>query len=613
MRAHVVQPMKLRIIIAAACAVLVLSLSQGVLGQRLGIWRSEGSSAAKPTKRFIVTLKDSAVGPTAVDPEVNAYGQYLSSVYGGNVRQVFSHAVHGYVSELTDGQASQLAADPTVLSVEEDRLMTLASTESSAPWHLDRVDQRALPLDSVYSYSQTASNVNIYIIDSGIRYTHVDFGGRADAVYDNVNDGWNGNDCNGHGTHVAGLAASSTYGVAKAAHVHAVRVVGCDSLTYMSNVLDGIDWVTAHHVGPSVANISLQIAGASISLETALANSTAAGVTYTVAAGNNNIDACNFTPSRAPSAITVGASDSTDSRASYSNIGPCVDVFAPGTALTSLSNANDTDTRTLSGTSMASPVVAGIAALYLSNHPSASVAEVTNAIKASASSGVLSNVDATTANLLVYSPLSQPAKVRIRKVAQTNGTKSPTSVFNYSAVNLDSSTFSLGPDATYQDTNVGVPAGTTTVTVTEAPAAGWVLSGISCVDTATGAPVTGSTGNISSRTATIAAQPGGDVTCTFTSQPTITTAANVSISGRMTTSAGNGIRAVRVSVTSMRTGQTYTVMSNAFGYYTFSDLPVGSAYMVSVGISPRYQFLDPVRILTLYEAVSDLNFTANTR
>jgi subtilisin family serine protease len=599
--------MKLRFAIGAVFTLLaVTSLHSAIFAHRHDARRSG-------TKRFIVLLKDNAVGSSAVEPEVNAYGQYLSNVYGGNVRQVFSHAAHGYVSELTDAQAADLANDPSVLSVEEDRLMTLSATESSAPWHLDRVDQRALPLDAVYSYSQTASNVNIYIIDTGIRYTHVDFGGRADAVYDNVNDGWNGNDCNGHGTHVAGLAASSTYGVAKGAHVHAVRVVGCTGATLMSSVLDGIDWVTAHHVGPSVANISLQIAGASFSLETALANSTAAGVTYTVAAGNSNVDACNFTPARAPSAITVGATDSTDSRAPYSNIGPCVDVFAPGTGLTSLSNANDTDTRGMSGTSMASPVVAGVAALYLSSHPSASVAEVTNAIKSTASSGILANVDATTPNLLVYAPLVQTARVRIRKVAQSTSGAGASSVFNYSAINLDSPAFSLTDSAIYQDTNVPVPSGATTITVTEAQATGWVLSGIGCVDNATGLPASNSTGNPSTRTAMIQAQPGADITCTFTSQPLGTTAAAASISGRVLSASGSALRGIRVSLVSMRTGRSYSAMSNSFGYYIFSDLPVGDSYTASVSSSGRYRFSDAVRVLTLYEAVSNLNFTSDNR
>lgn len=604
MRAHVIQPVKLRILVAAACAVLITFFSQST-----AFAQKDPSRAAK---RYIVVLKDSAINAPAVDPDVSAYGEYLSSRYGGNVRQVFSDAVRAYVSEMTSAQASRLAEDSGVLSVEEDRLMTLAAVESSAPWHLDRVDQRTLPLDTTYNYSQTASNVNIYILDTGVRHTHSDFGGRADLVYDNVGDGRNGEDCNGHGTHVAGLAASFTYGVAKAARLHSVRVVGCNGVTYMSNLLDGINWVTAHHTGPSVANISLQFGGGSFSLEAAIANSVASGVTYSVAAGNAGLDACGFTPAREPSAITVGATGSNDARASYSNVGPCVDVFAPGTGLTSLSNANDTDSRVLSGTSMASPVVAGIAALYLADHPSASATEVTNAIKSTASSGKLTSVDATTPNLLVYSRLGA-ANVKIRKLAQSVG-PAPASTFNYSAVNLDSPSFSLTNNATYEDGNVAVPSSSTTISVTEAPAYGWILTGISCTEVSTGLPtVTDSTVNVATRTATIRAQPGEDITCNFTSQPLAPTAAEVTVSGRTLNSQGYGIRGVNVTFVNTRTGRSYTATSNSFGAYSARNLLSGDLYIVSVSNTQRLKFSDPVRSLMLYDALSDLDFVAETR
>lgn len=605
--------MKLRVLILTVFALLTIASLQAIVIAQRSDAKSARAELLSRKQRFIVLLKDSAVGSMPAEVEVSAYGNYLAAVHGGDVKQVFSHAIHGYVSEMSSTEAAQIALDPNVLSVEEDRLMTLSSTEASAPWHLDRVDQRGLPLDGAYSYAQTASNVNIYIIDTGIRYTHVEFGGRADAVYDNVGDGWNGNDCNGHGTHVAGLAASASYGVAKQANVHSVRVVGCDGTAYISNLLGGIDWVTAHHVGPSVANISLQLGGASSTLENALANSVASGVTYTVAAGNNNMDACNFTPSRVPSAITVGASASNDSRASYSNIGPCVDVFAPGTALTSLSNANDTDARVLSGTSMAAPVVAGIAALYLSGHPSASPSEVWNSIKGSSGSGLLSGVDSTTPNLLVYSLLSSPARIKVRKAVASGGTTT-SSVFNYSAVNLSSPAFSLTNNATYEDTNVNTATGLTTVKVTEGFSAGSVLTGISCSEVSTGLPAyNDSSVDLASRTAVIRAEPGEDITCTFTSQPLAPTAATVAISGRALSSTGNGIRGVRVSLLDLRTGRLSTAVSNAFGFYVFSDATAGSSYAVSVANSPRYAFTDRMRILNVNDAVSDVNFISDTR
>src|SRR5258706_6670064 len=241
----------------------------------------------------------------------------------------------------------------------------------NAPWHLDRVDQRSLPMDTAYNYSSMGTGVNIYILDSGIRYTHVDFGGRADAVYDNVGDGQNGNDCYGHGTHVAGLAGSSTYGVAKNARLHAVRVLNCSGAGSLSSLMAGVDWITAHRVNPAVVNISMTLGGVSDYLDAAITNSINSGVAYTIAAGKYAVDASKYSPARVPAALTVGASSVDDIRPNFSNYGSCVDLHPPGFNVTSLWNSSDTATGVLSGTSMSAPIVAGAAALYLSANPTA--------------------------------------------------------------------------------------------------------------------------------------------------------------------------------------------------------------------------------------------------
>jgi subtilisin family serine protease len=359
------------------------------------------AAPADVTGQYIVVLKSPppVYGSSAATTRARSRGI--------RVAREFNHALSGYTAQLTAAQLSTVQSDPDVEFVEPDAVVHAnAVNQKPADWGLDRIDQRRLQPSQTYTYASTGSNVTAYIIDSGIRTTHQDFGGRARGGFSAIDDGHGTDDCFGHGTHVAGIVGGSTYGVAKSVRLVSVRVLDCDGFGTISGVISGIDWATADHAGPSVANLSLG-AGASRALDKAVRQSISSGVTYSVAAGNENGDACAGSPGRVPAAITVGATNASDSRdTNYSNFGRCVDIFAPGTDITSDWNTSDAATQKDTGTSMATPFVTGVAALYLQHHPNAGPGRVRDAIVDASTTGTLTNTGDGSPNTLLYSRAS---------------------------------------------------------------------------------------------------------------------------------------------------------------------------------------------------------------
>ena len=380
------------------------------LAVNAGELKAASNRASVITDQYIVVFKDAAVQQesgrlkNALKTEkadagvvVNSLIDSLTSRHKAKATKKFKKAIKGGVFQMSKAEAVAMADSPDVAFIEPDTIIRKSATQRNPTWGLDRIDQSSLPLNSSYTYGTTASNVNVYIIDTGIDMDHPEFGGRASSGWDFVDDDSNANDCDGHGTHVAGTVAGTTWGVAKSAKLIGVRVLDCKGSGSNSDVIAGIDWVAENHKSPAVANMSLG-GSASSALDLASKALVDAGVTLAVAAGNDNSNACNESPARAPSAITVASSTNNDARSSFSNYGSCVDLFAPGSNITSAQNGGTSEV--MSGTSMASPHVAGVAALYLAVNANASPDVVTKAILAMAVNNVISNANGSPNKLL---------------------------------------------------------------------------------------------------------------------------------------------------------------------------------------------------------------------
>ncbi|MGH4034005.1 S8 family peptidase [Actinomycetota bacterium Odt1-20B] len=399
----VMRPTRRRLAGISATAVAALAL--GVVSalpagadtrQQEGRIENAGVPGAIPNS-YIVTLDQDAAKARSAE------GKALAKEYGAKIERTYDKALNGYAVELSAAQAKKFAADPAVDSVVQNRTFHVDGTQPNPPsWGLDRIDQKNLPLDQKYTYPDKAGEgVTAYIIDTGVRISHSEFGGRASYGYDAIDNDNTAQDGHGHGTHVAGTVAGSSYGVAKKAKIVGVRVLNNSGSGTTAQVVAGIDWVTKNAVKPAVANMSLG-GGADSALDTAVRNSIASGVTFGVAAGNETTDASTRSPARVTEAITVGATTNTDAKASYSNYGSVLDLFAPGSSITSSWNTSDSATNTISGTSMATPHVVGAAALYVADHPTATPAEVSKALTDAATPGVVTSPGSGSPNRLLY-------------------------------------------------------------------------------------------------------------------------------------------------------------------------------------------------------------------
>ncbi|MGW0431975.1 S8 family serine peptidase [Micromonospora sp. NPDC003197] len=499
----------------------------------------QAGGATAVADSYIVVLKNDMVTSSDVTGSANT----LASRYGGTVARTYQHALRGFEAKMTAEEARQLAAEPSVKYVQQNHTVSISGTQNPTPsWGLDRIDQRNLPLNSTYTYPNTGSGVRAYIIDTGIRFSHSDFGGRAVTGFDAI-DGGSADDGNGHGTHVAGTVGGNAYGVAKTATLVGVRVLDNSGSGTYAQVIAGIDWVTGDHDPgeAAVANMSLG-GGFDQATNDAVTASIADGVTYALAGGNESTDACTRSPASTPNAITVGATDSADAKASYSNIGTCLDIFAPGSSITSAWYTSDTATNTISGTSMASPHVAGAAALVLAASPSYTPQQVRDKLVNDATNGVVTSPGTGSPNKLLYvGNITPPTQDFSISVTPNSGTVNPGSSLTATV----GTTTTVGGAQTVALTASGLPSGATASfspsSVTSGNSASLTIS-----TTASTAPGTYTvsiigTGTVTTQSTTYTLTVNGPPGCSQTNGTDVTISDNSTVESSITISgcAGN--------------------------------------------------------------------------
>ncbi|MEV0270001.1 S8 family serine peptidase [Hamadaea sp. NPDC050747] len=402
--AHRTPTVAATLLLALATTLTPVAAMASPSAEPTGVIRAAGSPDAVPG-RYIVALKDSAL--TAISPSaIAATARDLSARFGGQTRHVYSAGLHGFSVVLPEAQARRLAADPAVAYVEQVQRIGVLDTQNNPPnWGDDRIDQRSLPLNQTFTYpANPGQGVTVYILDTGLNAGHVDFTGRVKQGVDMVDNDSTPQDCHGHGTHVAGTAVGTTYGIAKKASLVSVRVLNCQGSGTNDDLIAGIDWVRTNAQKPAVANYSIgcQSRCSSAAMDSAVNNLISSGVQFVEAAGNSGDDACYYSPQGVSAAITVGNSTNADARNSTSNYGSCLDLFAPGTSIVSASYSSNTGSATMTGTSMASPHVTGSAALYLGANPSATPAQVRNALVNNGTTGKITSPGSGSPNVLLY-------------------------------------------------------------------------------------------------------------------------------------------------------------------------------------------------------------------
>ncbi|MBO4207083.1 S8 family peptidase [Micromonospora echinofusca] len=515
----------------------------------------QAGGATAVAESYIVVFKDTSVSRTGTAGKARD----LAGRHGGTVGRTYSNALRGFEARLSETAARRLAADPSVKYVQQNHTVRITGTQSpTSSWGLDRIDQRALPLNNSYTYPNTGSGVKAYIIDTGIRFSHTDFGGRAVSGFDSV-DGGTADDCNGHGTHVAGTVGGTSYGVAKGVTLVGVRVLDCAGSGTNAGVIQGIDWVTGDHAAGqlAVANMSLG-GGFDQATNDATARSIADGVTYGLAAGNDSgANACNTSPASTPAGITVGSTTSTDARSSFSNIGTCLDIFAPGSSITSAWYTSNTATNTISGTSMATPHVVGAAALVLAANPTFTPQQVRDKLVNDATSNVVTSPGTGSPNKLLYvgGTTTPPTQDFSLAVAPTAGSVNPGSSVSATVstattaggaqnVTLSASGLPAGATASFSPSSV-TSGGSSTMTISTT---GSTAPGTYAV-TVTGA---GSTGT---KTASYSLTVNGPAGCSATNGTDVTIADNATVESSITVSGctGNAGSASTVAVNIVHT------------------------------------------------------------